>query len=182
MEELTDSGPRRSLLEGMDARFVRAGTYATIAVAMAAVVGAAGFVAGRGTADVDGAFDQGWTAGEASARDAANARYGKGGAGREAIRQQAWADGRAAGLKAGRRRGFAAGRRAGIHLGEQSIFAGFDGGWRVGGWYAVRIGHGEGVRGYSIPNRVALEGRRAYRLCGGGVCSVAPRAADRSRQ
>ena len=160
----------------MGSRLVRAGTYATIAVSMAAVVGVAGFAAGRGTADVDGAFDQGWTAGEASARDAANARYGEGGAGREAIKAQAFARGREAGLKAGRRRGFASGKRAGIRIGEQAIFAGFDGGWRVGGWYAVRIGHGEGARGYSIPNRVVLDGGRAYRLCGGGVCSVRPRS------
>jgi hypothetical protein len=160
----------------MDARFVRAGTFAVIAVSMAVVVGALGFVAGRGTAEVDRAFDDGWAAGEASARHAANARYGRGGEGREAIRRGAYALGHAAGLKAGRRRGFAAGRREGLRLGEQSIFAGFDGGWQVGRWYAVRIGQGEGVRGYSIPSRVALSGRRAYRLCGGEVCSVGSRA------
>ena len=97
----------------MGSRLVRAGTYATIAVSMAAVVGVAGFAAGRGTADVDGAFDQGWTAGEASAREAANARYGEGGAGREAIKAQAFARGREAGLKAGRRRGFAVGQARG---------------------------------------------------------------------
>jgi hypothetical protein len=157
----------------MDARLLRAGTYATIAVAMALVVGAAGFVAGRGTADVDGAFDQGWTAGEASARDAANARYGEGGAGREAIARAAYSRGRSAGVRVGRRRGLADGRRQGIRKGEQSAFAGFDGGWRVGRWYAVRIGHGEGARGYSLPARVPLEGGRAYRLCGGAVCSIA---------
>lgn len=157
----------------MDARIVRAGTYAVIAIAMAAAVGAAGFAAGRGTADVDGAFDQGWAAGEAGARRAANARWGEGGAGRQAVARAAYARGRAAGLKRGRRRGFAAGRRAGIRVGEQAIFAGFDGGWQVGGWYAVRIGHGEGKRGYSIPARIALDGRRAFRLCGGGVCRVA---------
>jgi hypothetical protein len=156
----------------MDARIVRAGTYTVIAVSMAVVVGAAGYVAGRGTANVDGAFDQGWTAGEASARKAANERYGEGGAGRAAIRREAYARGRDAGLRAGRRKGFAAGRREGIRVGEQAIFAGFDGGWRVGGWYAVRIGHGEGKRGYSIPARVVLDGRRAYRVCGGGVCAV----------
>jgi hypothetical protein len=154
----------------MDARIVRAGTYTVIAVAMAVTVGAAGYAAGRGTADVDGAYDQGWAAGEATARRAANARFGEGGAGRVAIRRQAYAQGRAAGLRAGRRRGYAAGRREGIRVGEQAIFAGFDGGWRVGGWYAVRIGHGEGMRGYSIPARVALDGRRAFRLCRGGVC------------
>ena len=156
----------------MDARIVRAGTYAVIAVAMAVAVGAAGYAAGRGTANVDGAFDQGWAAGEASARRAANERYGEGGAGREAIAGPAYARGRAAGLKAGHRRGFTAGRREGIRVGEQAIFAGFDGGWRVGGWYAVRIGHGEGRRGFSIPARVALDGRRSFRLCGGGVCSA----------
>ena len=157
----------------MDARFVRAGTYAVIAVAMALVVGAAGFAAGRGTADVDGAFDDGWAAGEASARRAANDRFGEGGTGREAIRREAFARGRAAGLRAGRRGGFAAGRRAGLRIGEQAIFAGFDGGWRVGGWYAVRIGHGEGEgrRGYSIPSRVAIAPSRTYQLCGGGLCS-----------
>ena len=48
----------------MDARIVRAGTYAVIAVSMAVAVGAAGYAAGRGTANVDGAFDQGWSAGE----------------------------------------------------------------------------------------------------------------------
>ena len=147
---------------------------------MAVAVGAAGYVAGRGTADVDGAFDQGWAAGEASARHAANERYGQGGSGRVAIRQEAYAKGHAAGLKAGRRRGYTAGRRDGIRVGEQAIFAGFDGGWRVGGWYAVRIGHGEGRRGFSIPTRVALDQRRAYRLCGGGVCSA--RAASQRRQ
>ena len=156
----------------MDARIVRAGTYTIIAVSMAVAVGAAGYVAGRGTANVDGAYDQGWAAGEASARRAANERYGEGGAGRLAIRQQAYAEGRRAGLRAGRRRGYATGKREGIRLGEQAIFAGFDGGWRVGGWYAVRIGHGEGKRGYSIPARVALDGRRSFRICGGGVCTV----------
>ena len=157
----------------MDARFVRAGTFAVIAVSMAVVVGALGFVAGRGTAEVDRAFDDGWAAGEASARHAANQRYGKGGDGREAIRREAYA----LGLKAGRRRGFAAGRREGIRVGEQATFAGFDGDWQVGHWYAVRIGQGEGARGYSIPSRVALSGDRAYRLCGGAVCSVSGRAA-----
>jgi hypothetical protein len=157
----------------MDARFVRAGTYAVIAVAMAVMVGAAGYVAGRGTADVDGAFDEGWAAGEASARQAANERYGEGGAGREAIRAAAYARGRAAGLRAGHRRGFAEGRRAGIRTGEQAIFAGFEGGWDVGRWYAVRIAQGEGVRGYTISSRIALVGRRSYGLCGGGgLCSV----------
>ena len=161
----------------MDARFVRAGTYAVIAVAMAAVVGAGGFVAGRGTADVDGAFDQGWSAGEANARRAANARFGEGGAGREAIRQEAWARGHTAGLRSGRRKGFAAGRRAGMHKGAQAIFAGFDGGWDPGRWYAVRIAQGEGVRGYPISSRVALGSRRTYRLCGGAVCSAEARTA-----
>ena len=156
----------------MEARFVRAGTYAVIAVTMALIVGAGGFVAGRGTADVDGAFDQGWSAGEASARKAANARYGRGGAGREQIRRDAYALGRTDGLKAGRRRGFAAGRRAGLRVGEQAIFAGFDGGWEVGRWYAVRIGHGEGTRGYSIPSRVQLAGGKAYELCGRTLCST----------
>src|SRR5829696_4448162 len=148
----------------MDARFVRAGTYTVLAVSMAVAVGAAGFAAGRGTADVDGAYDQGWAGGEASAREAANSRWGAGGAGREAVARQAFQRGRARGLKAGGRRGFAEGRRQGIRVGEQAIFAGFDGGWRVGGWYAVRIGHGEGMRGYSIPNRVSLEGRGAFRV------------------
>ena len=164
----------------MEARFVRAGTYVVIAVAMAIAVGAGAYAAGRGTADVDGAFDQGWAAGEASARQAANDRYGRGGSGRIAIRQEAYAQGRAAGLKAGRRRGYAAGRREGIRVGEQAIFAGFDGGWRVGNWYAVRIGHGEGRRGFSIPARVALDQRRSYQLCGGGVCSA--RGASERRQ
>ncbi|HEV2813651.1 MAG TPA: hypothetical protein VGW10_10395 [Solirubrobacteraceae bacterium] len=144
---------------------------------MAAVFGAAGFVGGRGTADVDGAFDHGWAAGEASTRRAANARYGEGGEGREAIRREAWAVGRRAGLRVGRRKGFAAGRRAGMDKGAQAIFAGFDGGWDPGRWYAVRIAHGEGVRGYAISSRVALGARRAYRLCGGSVCSAAMRAA-----
>jgi hypothetical protein len=148
----------------MDARIVRAGTYAVIAVSMAVAVGAAGYAAGRGTANVNGAFDQGWTAGEASARDAANSRWGRGGAGREAVMRDAYARGRADGKRVGRRRGFAAGRRQGIRVGEQAIFAGFDGGWRVGGWYAVRIGHGEGKRGYSIPNRIALDGRALANL------------------
>jgi hypothetical protein len=144
----------------MDARIVRAGTFAVIAVSMAVAVGAAGFVAGRGTADVDGAFDQGWQAGEASARDAANARYGEGGAGREAIRREAYERGRVAGYRLGQRRGLRAGRREGVAKGEQSVFAGFSGGWRVGAWYAVRIAHGEGVRGYSISSRVPLRGPR----------------------
>lgn len=163
----------------MDARLVRAGTYTTIAVAMAVAVGAAGFVAGRGTADVDGAFDHGWAAGEASARHAANARFGEGGAGREAIRSKAYGRGHTRGLRAGRREGFAEGRRQGIRTGEQAVFAGFDGGWRVGGWYAVRIGHGEGKRGYSIPTRVELDGRRTYRLCGGSWCAAVPRRSQR---
>ena len=145
----------------MDARFLRAGTYAVIAVSMAAVVGAGAFAAGRGTANVDGAFDQGWSAGEASARHAANERYGKGGAGREAIRRAAYRRGRAAGVAAGRREGFRIGRREGIGVGEQAVFAGFSGGWRVGGWYAVRIAQGEGVRGYAIAERRALRPRRA---------------------
>jgi hypothetical protein len=166
----------------MDARVVRAGTYAVIAVSMAVAVGAAGYVAGRGTADVDGAFDQGWAAGEASARKAANARYGAGGTGRRAIWQQAHARGRAEGRRAGHRAGFAAGRREGIRTGEQSVFAGFDGGWRVGRWYAVRIGHGEGARGYSIPTRVQLTERRTYRLCNGGVCSAEPPRARSERR
>ncbi len=144
----------------MDARFLRAGTYATIAVSMAAVVGAAAFAAGRGTADVDGAYDQGWAAGEASARHAANERYGEGGAGREAIRRAAYERGRAAGMALGRREGFRVGRREGISVGEQAVFAGFGGQWQVGGWYAVRIGQGEGVRGYSIAERRPLRTRR----------------------
>ena len=160
---------------GMDARIVRAGTYATLAVSMAVVCGFAGYAAGRGTADVDGAFERGWTEGDRSARIATQERYGVGGPGREAIRRTAYQRGRTAGYRAGRRSGFAAGRKEGIRKGEQSIFAGFDGGWQVGGWYAVRIGHGEGVRGYSIPTRVELTGRRTYRLCGGGVCSQAQR-------
>lgn len=146
-----------------------------IAVSMAAMVGAAGYVAGRGTADVDGAFDDGWAAGEASARRAANERFGEGGAGREAIRSTAYARGRARGLREGRRRGFAAGHKAGLRRGEQLAFAGF-GEWQVGQWYAIRVGHGEGVRGYSIPTRVPLTGGKAYRVCGGGLCSVSTRA------
>jgi hypothetical protein len=142
---------------------------------MAVVCGFAGYAAGRGTADFDAAFERGWTAGELSARTAANDRYGVGGPGREAIRRAALARGRAAGYRAGRRAGLAAGRREGIRTGEQSVFAGFDGGWQVGGWYAIRIGHGEGVRGYSIPTRIELDGRRTYRLCGGGVCSAVVR-------
>jgi len=145
----------------MDARLVRAGTFTVIAVSMAVAVGAAGFVAGRGTADVDGAFDQGWAAGEASARDAANARYGEGGAGREAIRRAAYDRGRVAGYRLGRREGLATGRRQGIRKGEQSVFAGFEGGWQVGSWYAIRIAHGEGVSGYAISSRIPLRGRRA---------------------
>ncbi|HEX8205758.1 MAG TPA: hypothetical protein VF587_06850, partial [Solirubrobacteraceae bacterium] len=77
----------------MDARIVRGGTFAVLAVSMAVVVGVAGFAAGRGTADVDGAYDQGWSAGEASARKAANSRWGEGGAGRQAIAQRAYARG-----------------------------------------------------------------------------------------
>ncbi len=146
---------------GMDARFARAGTYLVIAVSMAVAVGAGAFVAGRGTADVDGAFDEGWAAGEASARRAANERYGAGGAGREAIRDAAYRRGRVVGLKAGRREGFRVGRRAGIRIGEQAVFAGFGGRWQVGGWYAVRIGQGEGVRGYSIAARRPLRVARS---------------------
>jgi hypothetical protein len=157
----------------MDVRFVRAATYAVIAIAMAVLVGAATFVVGRGTADVDAAFDQGWAAGEGSARGAAHLRYGEGGPGRAQIDRAAFARGRAQGLEDGRRRGFAAGRRAGLRKGEQLAFAGFEGGWRVGRWYAVRIGQGEGALGYSIPSRVPLAGGRAYRLCGSGLCSVA---------
>src|SRR3712207_3438158 len=40
-------------LASMEARFVSAGTYAAIAVSMAVLAGVGGFVAGRGTADVD---------------------------------------------------------------------------------------------------------------------------------
>ncbi len=158
----------------MEARFVRAGTYAALAVSMAVAFGAGGYAAGRGTADFDGAFERGWSEGELSARTAARERFGVGGPGRREIQHTAYARGRAAGYRAGRRAGFAEGRRNGIRTGEQAIFAGFDGGWEVGGWYAVRIGHGEGMRGYSIPSRVPLSGRRTYRLCGGGVCSGAP--------
>lgn len=131
-----------------------------IAVSMALVVGAGAFAAGRGTADVDGAFDQGWSAGEASARQVANERYGRGGAGRRAIRSAAFSRGRAAGIAIGRREGFRVGRRAGIRIGEQAVFAGFGGQWDVGRWYAVRIGQGEGVRGYSIAARRPLRVRR----------------------
>jgi hypothetical protein len=162
----------------MDARIVRAGTFAVIAVSMAVAVGAGGYVAGRGTADVDGAFDDGWAAGEASARQAVNSRWGEGGAGRREIARNAYARGRADGMRAGRRRGFAAGRRAGIRVGEQAIFAGFDGGWRVGSWYAVRIGHGEGKRGYSIPSRIVLDERRVRRL----VAPVTPAGAPAARR
>ena len=162
----------------MDVRFARAGTYAVIAVSMAAAVGAAGYAAGRGTADVDGAFDDGWAAGEASARHAANERFGKGGAGREEIRQEAYAAGHRRGMRAGRKAGFAAGHKAGLRKGEQLAFAGFEG-WQVGRWYAVRIGHGEGAIGYSIPSRVALTDRRAYRLCGGALCSVSNAVSQR---
>ncbi|HEX8086859.1 MAG TPA: hypothetical protein VF529_21405 [Solirubrobacteraceae bacterium] len=155
---------------------------------MAIAVGAAGYVAGRGTADVDGAFDQGWQAGEASARDAANARYGEGGSGREAIRRDAFARGREAGLRAGRRQGFEVGRREGIRVGEQSIFAGFEGGWRVGEWYAVRIAQGEGVRGYTISARVPLRdrSRRLTRVradpTGGTAAPVRPAGAPSQRR
>jgi hypothetical protein len=148
---------------------------------MALAFGVGGYTAGRGTADFDSAFERGWTEGESSARAAARERYGVGGPGRRDIQHAAYARGRAAGYRAGRRAGFADGRRQGVRAGEQAIFAGFDGGWQVGGWYAVRIGHGEGMRGYSIPNRVALTARRTYRLCGGGVCSQAP-AARRSER
>ena len=145
-----------------------------IAVSMAVAVGAAGYVAGRGTADVDGAFDEGWTAGEASARKAANERYGEGGAGREAIRRAAFSRGREAGLRRGRRRGFADGRRKGIRVGEQAVFAGFEGGWRPGAWYAVRIGQGEGVRGYTISSRVLLGDRGAMVRAASGQRGARP--------
>ena len=168
----------------MDARIVRAGTYAIIAVSMAVVVGAAGFVAGRGTANVDGAFDQGWVAGEASARKAANSRYGEGGAGREAIRREAFARGRSAGERRGRRKGFAVGRREGIRIGERAIFAGFEGGWRVGTWYAVRIAHGEGARGYSIAERLPLRSRDSLVRTSGGATggALAPARAPASER
>ena len=156
--------------------------YLVIAICMAVAVGVGGFAAGKGSAQVEAAYDRGWEAGEQAALNAANARYAKGGPVREAIERNAYARGEAAGRRAGRRAGWAAGRREGIRKGEQIAFAGFPDGWQVGRWYAVRIGEGEGARGYSIPARVRLDARRAFRLCTRGVCATPLGAAASERR
>ena len=155
----------------MDVR-ASAGTYVVIAVCMALMVGLGGFVAGRATIDADAAYEDGWTAGGTAARNALVAREGRW---RGAIERAAFARGRARGMQAGQRAGFKAGRRQGLRRGEQAPFAGFRGGWSPGSWYAVRLAQGEGARGYAIAERVPLDGGRAFRLCGRGVCAVRSR-------
>ena len=140
--------------------------YAVVVVAMACTAGLLGYRVGRDTADADGAYIRGVTAGERAAAAAAEARTAP-------KRVRTFADG----VRRGRRVGFARGRRAGLKLGRSQ---GFDRGadsaftafpdWRPGAWYVVRIADGPGRSRFTIPERVVVDPRRAYRLCGGTIC------------
>lgn len=140
--------------------------YAVVVVAMAGTAGLLGYRVGRETADADGAYVRGVLAGEraVAATSKTNARP---------KRVRTFADG----LRRGRRAGYARGRRAGLKLGRSQ---GFDRGadsaftafpdWRPGAWYVVRIADGPGRTRFAIPERVVVDPRRAYRLCGGTIC------------
>jgi hypothetical protein len=151
--------------------------YAVVVVAMAGTAGLLGYRVGRDTADADGAYVRGVTAGErgAAAEAEAGARAEVSGPARRRVF--------AAGMERGRREGFARGRRAGLRTGRSE---GFDRGadsafrafpdWRPGAWYVVRIADGRGRSRFTIPERVVVDPRRAYRLCGATICQSPTRS------
>ena len=148
--------------------------YAFVVVAMAGTAGLLGYRVGRDTADADGAYVRGVTAAERAAAAKADARADRASQRRRLV---------AAAMTRGRREGFARGRRAGLKTGRSE---GFDRGadsafrafpdWRPGAWYVVRIADGQGRSRFTIPERVVVDPRRAYRLCGTTICQAPARA------
>ena len=140
--------------------------YAVVVVAMACTAGLLGYRVGRETADADGAYVRGVTAGERAAHAASRttARRTRARTFAEGVRQ-----GRRAGYARGRRAGLKVGRSQGFDRGADSAFTAFPD-WRPGAWYVVRIADGPGRSRFTIPERVVVDPRRAYRLCGGTIC------------
>ena len=154
-----------------------AALYAFVAVAMACTAGLLGYRVGRETADADGAYVRGVTAGEraadaaqhASTRAAAERDRGRDESQKRA-RRLAYARGRKAGLKLGRSQGF--------DRGADSAFTAFPD-WRPGAWYVVRIADGPGRSRFTIPERVVVDPRRAYHLCGATICQSPAQRSER---
>ena len=142
--------------------------YAVVVVAMAGTAGLVGYRVGHETADADGAYVRGMQDGERAAVAAAAPRVTKPTAGldRRRILAAGFARGRRAGLKTGRSEGF--------DRGADSAFRAFPD-WRPGAWYVVRIADGAGRSRFTITERVVVDPRKAYRLCGGTICQAPAR-------
>jgi hypothetical protein len=139
--------------------------------------GAAGlaFVAGRTTADAPGHFERGVQEGERLARAEARARFAPGSEAYAAVLER----GRRAGVAEGRRAGRAEGARRGRRTGRAAAFAGFRGGWDVGGWYLVAIAPAGDTGGdLGISARVRVRRGVQYGLCPGRsrICESRPTA------
>ena len=153
--------------------------YAVVVVAMACTAGLLAYRVGRDTADADGAYLRGVQAGERAAAAASEARAAaRGGPERERSFAAGMKRGREAGFARGRRAGLKAGRSEGFDRGADSAFRAFPE-WRPGAWYVVRIAEGAGRSRFAIPERVVVEPRRAYRLCGGTICQAPARSEER---
>jgi hypothetical protein len=119
-----------------------------IAVGLACALAAGGLVAlGRGSADLDGAREEGRAAGVREAK-AAGLREGRAAGLSEGRAVQA-GESAPAGSRSATRRAFAAGYTAGAN----DAFGGFDGGWSLSTPYVITLRRGTGAITYRIDSR-----------------------------
>ena len=146
---------------------------ALVVVLLAGAAGAAGYFVGFAAADRDAAYDRGKSAGRAAGYDAGldEGRETGHAAGYREGRDDTRADYRPGEpaykriFTKGRRSGMAAGRVEGYSAGTSDAFAGFDGGWEIGGWYVVHFGQPVGDEAYRIESRVPMETGESYNIC-----------------
>lgn len=148
------------------------GARRRVALTLAGVVAAAGFVAlGRATAGPGVGHDEGYAAGR-------TAGYADG---VQAGEQLGLAEGRAlqegAALTPGSQQPARDAFAAGYAAGATDVFAGYDGGWLLSTPYVVTLARGQGAVPYRIATRTPLAPDTTYRLCPdrASVCVVPPR-------
>jgi hypothetical protein len=154
-------------------RIPKGALVAVLTFLMVGASAAAAYFVGFAVADRDGAFDRGRSAGRTAGFEAGRVE------GREAGHSVGYRKGRDETLAdyrpgapaykrifaKGRRSGIAAGRVAGYAAGSSDAFAGFDGGWEIGGWYIVHFGQPVAGESYRIESRVPMDTGESYNIC-----------------
>ena len=143
------------------------GVLVVLVLAAGLVVG--GYFLGYSSADRDGQRAKGRAAGlkigtakgYEDGRADGGALYEEGTPGYEGIYQK----GHRAGRKKGHAEGVAEGEESGYAAGNETAFAGFDGGWEIGGWYLVHFGQPPAGDRYFIESRIRMETGETYHMC-----------------